>query len=152
MRWMTVLALIWGVGAQAQEAKAADSVDPSEVIREAGETSLDEFLWVNRPIIVFADTPADPRFVQQMQFIERDLDDLVERDVIVLTDTDPATLSPLREKLRPRGFMLVLVGKDGGVKLRKPLPWSVRELSRTIDKMPMRQQEVRDRRAEREGS
>jgi len=40
----------------------------------------------------------------------------------------------------------VLIGKDGGVKLRKPFPWSVRELSRSIDKMPMRQQELRDRR------
>jgi len=50
----------------------------------------------------------------------------------------------LRTKLRPRGFMLVLIGKDGGVKLRKPLPWDVRELSRTIDTMPMRQREMRD--------
>jgi hypothetical protein len=50
----------------------------------------------------------------------------------------------LRTKLRPRGFMVVLIGKDGGVKLRKPFPWDVREFSRSIDKMPMRQQELRD--------
>jgi hypothetical protein len=68
------------------------------------------------------------------------------RDVVVLTDTDPAARSPLRQKLRPRGFMLVLVGKDGGVKLRKPLPWTVREITRTIDKMPIRQREVEERR------
>ena len=46
----------------------------------------------------------------------------------------------------PRGFMLMLVGKDGQVYLRKPLPWSVREISRSIDKLPQRQQEIRDRR------
>ena len=42
--------------------------------------------------------------------------------------------------------MLVIIGKDGSVKQRKPLPWNVRELSRSIDKMPLRQQEMRDRR------
>ena len=40
----------------------------------------------------------------------------------------------------------VLIGKDGTVYLRKPFPWSVREISRSIDKMPLRQQEIRDRR------
>ena len=30
--------------------------------------------------------------------------------------------------------------------LRKPEPWAVRELTRNIDKLPLRQQEVRDRR------
>jgi hypothetical protein len=39
-----------------------------------------------------------------------------------------------------------LIGKDGGVKLRKASPWDVRELTRVVDKMPMRQREVRDRR------
>jgi len=38
-----------------------------------------------------------------------------------------------------------LIGKDGKVKLRKPRPWTVRELSRVIDKMPMRQQELKQR-------
>jgi len=35
-----------------------------------------------------------------------------------------------------------LIGKDGMVKLRKPFAWNMRELSRVIDKMPMRQQEI----------
>jgi hypothetical protein len=118
-----------------------------EVILEASDVVLEDFLWIKRPVVVFADSPADPRFVQQMQFLTRELDELVLRDVVIITDTDPAAQSALRTKLRPRGFMLVLIGKDGEVKLRKPLPWSVRELSRTIDKMPIRQQEIRDRRA-----
>ncbi|MCE8468096.1 DUF4174 domain-containing protein, partial [Rhodovulum sulfidophilum] len=32
------------------------------------------------------------------------------------------------------------------IKFRKPMPWNVREISRSIDKIPLRQQEVRDRR------
>jgi len=72
--------------------------------------------------------------------------ELAERDVIIVLDTNPAAKSALREKFRPRGFMLMLIGKDGQVYLRKPLPWNVREISRSIDKLPQRQQEVRDRR------
>ena len=62
----------------------------------------------------------------------------------MVTDTDPASQSALRETFRPRGFMMVLIGKDGQIKLRKPLPWDVREISRAIDKTPLRQQELRD--------
>ncbi|WP_425040837.1 DUF4174 domain-containing protein [Primorskyibacter sp. S187A] len=149
MRWILAMAMCFGMGASAEEAQ---DVDLAELIQPSGEHQLDEYLWVKRPIVVFSDSPADPRYVRQMQFLTERLDELAERDVVVLTDTDPTVLSPLREKLRPRGFMMVLIGKDGGIKLRKPLPFDVREISRTIDKMPMRQQEVRDRRAEREGS
>jgi len=69
-------------------------------------------------------------------------DALIEREVVIITDTDPDTLSPLRERLRPRDFMLVIMGKDGEVELRKPAPWPAREISRSIDKMPLRQQEI----------
>ena len=78
-----------------------------------------------------------------MDEILGELDRLVERDVALVVDTDPSDPSELRQRLRPRGFMLVLIGKDGQVKLRKPLPWTVRELSRSIDKMPMRLRELR---------
>ncbi|MEP2030943.1 MAG: DUF4174 domain-containing protein [Paracoccaceae bacterium] len=129
-------------------AGATGSIDDDglPLIRPADDSDLSEFLWTNRPVVVFADSPSDPRFVQQIELLERELEQLEDRDIVVLTDADPAANSPLRTKLRPRGFMLVLLGKDGGVRLRKPLPWSVRELSRVIDKMPIRQQEVRDRR------
>ena len=131
---------------------SAGATDPSMVdgdayLRPAEDSDLSEFLWINRPVIVFADTPADPRFQEQIKTLTEGAEMMIERDVVVLTDTDPDTLSPLRKKLRPRGFQLVLVGKDGSVKLRKPVPWSVREISRSIDKTPMRQREIRDRRA-----
>jgi len=111
---------------------------------EASETTLDEFLWLARPVVVFADSPADPRFAEQMTLIEDRISELTDRDVVVITDTDPAAKSAIRMKLRPRGFMIALVAKDGRVNLRKPTPWDVRELSRAIDKMPLRQQEIRD--------
>ena len=129
---------------------AADGSSTQEqgIIRSGEDSDLSEFLWIKRPIIVFADTPADPRFRQQMERLEAELHELETRDVVVLTDTDPGGDSALREKLRPRGFMVVLVGKDGLVYLRKPNPYTVREISRSIDKMPTRQREIRERRGD----
>ncbi|WP_270729329.1 DUF4174 domain-containing protein [Shimia sp. Alg240-R146] len=123
---------------------AEDAAEPS-LVRAASEVDLSDFLWINRPLAVFADTDRDPRFIQQMALIETLAHELAERDVVVLVDTDPDNPSALRTKLRPRGFMLVLIGKDGNPYLRKPFPWDVREISASIDKMPMRQQELRDR-------
>ena len=132
----------------AQSADEPSDLRIEEVILGSDVENLDEFVWIKRPLVVFADSPADPRFIQQMEFITDRLDELAERDVIVLTDTNPGGESALRERLHPRGFMLVLIGKDGTIYLRKPLPWDVREISRSIDKMPMRKQEIRDRRGD----
>jgi hypothetical protein len=93
---------------------------------------------------VFADSPNDPRFNEQMELLAARANDLAERDVVVMIDTAPSANSALRKKLRPRGFMLSLIGKDSGIKLRKPFPWDVRELSRAIDKMPVRKREIRE--------
>ncbi|MBL3570878.1 hypothetical protein BV509_07550 [Rhodovulum sulfidophilum] len=116
------------------------------VVLDAAGVRLSDFHWIARPVVVFADSPADPQYRTQMQLLTDRIDELAERDVVVIADTDPEAQTELRTKLRPRGFMLVLIGKDGGVKFRKPLPWNVREISRSIDKIPLRQQEIRDRR------
>ena len=118
--------------------------DPPELPLVAADAAdLKQFLWTKRPIVVFADSAADPHFIEQMAFLEADAAALVARDVVVIADTDPAAKSGLRAELRPRGFGLVLIDKDGEVKLRKPAPWSVREITRSIDKWPTRQQEIR---------
>lgn len=121
------------------------------VVLDAAETDLSDFLWVARPVVIFADTPNDPAFRRQLALLQARQDELIERDVVIVADTDPSARTAIRTKLRPRGFMLTLIGKDGGVKLRKPFPWDVRELTRQIDKMPIRRQEIIDRKASARG-
>ncbi len=128
------------------EADAATPVEPVFGIQDGSDVDLDTYRWTHRPVVVFADSPEDPRYQEQIAKLLEDVPALLDRDVIVFADTDPKARSALRQKLRPRGFMLVLIDKDGAVALRKPLPWSVRELTRTIDKMPMRLREVEERR------
>ena len=108
----------------------------------AADVVLADLLYLRRPVVVFADSPADPNFVRQMELIERALPALAERDVIVITDTDPAARSDIRRELRPRGFSLVLMDKDLRPVIRKPLPWDVREITHAIDKFPLRRQEI----------
>ena len=133
-----------GLFAVAASAQSAQEDVPESLIIPAETSDLSEFRWKKRPVVVFADDVNDPAFVEQIELLRARADELLIRDVVVLVDTDPAARSPLRLRMRPRGFMLVLVGKDGGIKLRKPFPWDVREISRSIDKMPMRQREIRE--------
>jgi Domain of unknown function (DUF4174) len=124
--------------AGADEAPAFAPVPAFEVVEA-------DLLFLRRPVIVFADSPNDPAFVRQMELLQRYYGELSARDVILITDTDPATASDLRKKLRPRGFSLVLMDKDWKPMIRKPLPWEGREIINSIDKMPIARSEALER-------
>lgn len=134
------LSLLVALPAAAQE-EEVDLVD-GLIILPASEITLDDFLWLNRVVVVFANTDRDPAFRKQIELLNVRPEDLAMREVVVLVDTDPDELSDARRKLRPRGFSLVLVDLDGRVILRKPAPWSVRELVRSIDKSTLRRDEI----------
>ncbi|MGP6085824.1 DUF4174 domain-containing protein [Antarctobacter jejuensis] len=138
-------ALLLSVFANTSAAQGAETAEPFEMIVPATETSLEDWLWIKRPVVVFADNAADPRYAEQMELLTERLDALAERDVVIITDTDPAAKTAIRQRLRPNGFMLVIMAKDGTIVIRKPAPWSEREISRSIDKLPLRQQELRAR-------
>lgn len=110
--------------------------------QDAPAPTLDELRGQSRVAVVFADSPGDPKFVQQMAWLDADPGPLAERRVVVLTDTDPKANGPLRQRLRPVGFGVVLIDLDGTVATRRPLPTTVRELSNFIDRMPSRRQET----------
>lgn len=144
---IAVLALVPPVMAQTQAvapqpAAAGDVIDDALAPRDAADVTLEAFLWTARPLIVFADSPADPRFREQMALLAARPEPLLERDVVIIVDTDPAAASPMRQALRPRGFSLVIVQKDGRVGLRRPSPRDVREIVRGIDNFALRQEEL----------
>jgi hypothetical protein len=126
----------------ATESLAPESLAPIRAI----DVTPDSFLWQKRPILVFADTADDPNFLRQIELLARDPADLIERDAVVIIDTDPQLRSAFRLKLRPRGFSLVILDKDGAPELRKPMPWTSREITRAIDKFPLRRQEMLEQR------
>lgn len=133
-----VIAAVLPVAGPAQDVPAVGPVPAEGLV-------LADFLWQRRPVVVFADRPDDPQFIRQMAQIQAGLAELDDRDVVVITDTDPAALSDARRQLRPRGFSLVLMDKDGQVKRRQPSPWSLREITHTIDRFPLRREEMLER-------
>ena len=119
--------------------------EPALIPVPATEVAEDEWRYLRRPVIIFADTPHDPNFIRQMEMLPRVLDALALRDVLLVTDTDPAAGSDLRKRLRPRGFSLVIMDKDWGSAIRKPLPWDGREIVNAIDRMPIARSEALER-------
>lgn len=108
----------------------------------AEDDPLAQYKWEARPVIVFADSDKDPRFQKQVSALSARSDDMAERDVVILLDTDPDADSALRRKFRPRDFQILLIGKDGQIKLRRPHPITAEDLNRQIDRMPMRRREM----------
>lgn len=99
---------------------------------------LNPYRWHNRPLVIFAPSKSDTAYVEQMAMLEKNKTALADRDIIVLTDTSPSDKGQLRRQLNPKGFEVVLVGKDGGMKMRKTTPLNTEVLFSTIDQMPMR--------------
>jgi Domain of unknown function (DUF4174) len=133
-----VLAMLFPISASAQATTPEGPVNAADVV-------LADLLYVNRAVIVFADSPQDPNFIRQMELLARNPAALAERDTLLIVDTDPDARTEVRRKFRPRGFSLVLVEKDGTAVIRKPLPWEMREITNAIDKFPTRRQEVLER-------
>lgn len=142
-----IFAVFFGItilssSATAGETLAAWQANPSRIF-STSDVDLSDMVWVARPLVIFTNSPLDPTFKEQMALLQEGLDMILERDVMIVVDTNPKLKTALRKNLRPKGFVWVLIGKDGSVKLRKPFAWNMREISRVIDKMPMRQQEIK---------
>ena len=105
---------------------------------------LDAYRWENRPVLIFAASADDPDYRTQRDALEGAAEGLRDRAIVVLSDTRPGDGGALRRRLGPRGFELLLFGKDGGLKLRETRPVSAEALFATIDAMPMRRREMSD--------
>jgi hypothetical protein len=104
----------------------------------AASPTLAQMRWERRVLIVAAPSPQDPSHLREGgRGGERDLTivEIVGDQVRGVGDSAPA----LRRKFRlPATFTAILIGKDGGEKLRSAHPFPAAVLERTIDAMPMR--------------
>lgn len=124
----------------------------------AGGDALDGFRWRNRVVVVFANSHDDEAMNRQQRVLRNARADLLDRDVVVITAGDDRveidgvrSEAPNAERLRrvhgvpPGSFQVLLIGKDGGVKLRAAEPIAIDELFALIDAMPMRRREIHER-------
>ncbi len=127
--------------------------------QEMNPFDLDDLRWKHRVLIVFAPDDSHPAYRQLEASLHNSMRDFEDRDMVLVSvfgesvtrsDSvvvqDAAALS-LRERfdVATTSFEVVLVGKDGGVKLRADDPDVLSEIYALIDTMPMRRREMRSR-------
>lgn len=119
---------------------------------------LDKYRWKRRLLLVFAPVKPHPSLVVQRKRLKEATAGLKEREVTVVEVVQDSVFvnGQLAIELNAKAlrknfdttiveFKVVLIGKDGGEKLRRSDPVQVDDLFKTIDAMPMRQQELRQR-------
>lgn len=118
--------------------------------------------WKNRIIIVKTKDANNLAFLKQMHEFKDEKNGLLDRKLVLYkivgkrfsftnfkTDyTEFQRISTIRDnpiyKL-DSDFKILLIGLDGGIKLDQPEVLSLKKLFDTIDAMPMRQNELRNR-------
>ncbi|MBE7183329.1 MAG: DUF4174 domain-containing protein [Methylobacterium mesophilicum] len=122
----------------------------------AAASPIDNLQWKKRVVIVFGLDEA--QVDRQLNGMLADREALAERELVLIHvdgeavavpfgDVDPPRAGALREAFRVSPdipFTVILVGKDGGEKLRQTEPVSPEDIFSLIDSMPMRQSETRD--------
>ena len=125
--------------------------------RDALSMDLNQFQWKNRLLFIFAPQEGDEVFQALQSEMLTLPGEISERDLVVFkifetgpsfmetSRIDPQTAAAIRTKFAaPLGqFTCILVGKDGGVKLKRHAPVKLEEIFGLIDAMPMRREEMR---------
>ena len=101
----------------------------------------------SRVVLVLA-ARDDAGLAEQEHLLASDPAGVTERN-LVLVVPDGSERDELRQRynVAPDAFAALLIGKDGGVKLRSGRPFALHALFDAIDAMPMRQDEMRRRAA-----
>ena len=126
----------------------------NSVAMEASEI-MQALQWHHRVLIIFTPGADDAQFKEQNAMLKTQQAGLAERDMVIIRVVDTAAVSidgkqhaatinsfHKRYDVQPHHFRVVLVGKDGTVKLDQGEPVNTDALFTLIDAMPMRQYEM----------
>ncbi len=124
--------------------------------QQSGLTTLAALKVHMRPLLVFAPRPNDPQLEIQIRTLNEHAAEAQERDLVAIglpyqnpsptplqLSSDEAEAARRKFHVAPTDFLVILIGKDGGAKLRSTKPLSMNKLSAAIDAMPMRQDEIK---------
>lgn len=122
----------------------------------AAAAELSAYRWERRPLLLFAPTDNDPRLVETLSRIEASRCDFVSREMVlgvVVTegnstldsqaiDADESQALTNQYAIGESAFSVLLIGKDGGEKLRVNEVPDLQTIYTVIDGMPMRSREM----------
>jgi hypothetical protein len=120
------------------------------------DLDLDALRWKNRVLVLFSPSESDASFQSQKKGLASSAEEVLDRELMILEIVDQGqsragnqllsekAVQDIRKRLGVLGgsFQILLIGKDGGVKLRSSEPVSTKDLFGLIDSMPMRRQEM----------
>lgn len=120
------------------------------------DLDLDSLRWKNRVLVILSPTESDLSFQLQKEELASSSEGVLERDLMILEILEHGesrvgnqilsgkSVQAIRKRLgvQTGPFQVLLIGKDGGVKLRSQEPVSMKDLFGLIDSMPMRRQET----------
>ena len=143
---------------QSQSSEATNVAETSDRSQRI-DFKLSDYQWQHRILLIFAPSTSSANYRQQMQAWQTNAAGTQDRDLKLVqilgtgeSQVDEQPISPesaerLRQQfeLTPDEFAVILVGKDGTEKQRSQTPTDLAVLFRTIDAMPMRQQEMQSR-------
>lgn len=123
------------------------------------DADLTKYQWKNRVLLLFSPAESHNPYMAFDRILSKRLVEVRDRDLIVFRIFEKGTsrlgnqtLAPeigegLRRRFKVKTDILtvVLIGKDGGVKLVREQKTDLQEIFDLIDSMPMRQQEMREK-------
>lgn len=113
--------------------------------------------WKNRVLLVISDNKSNVDFANQTQLLKDKSLELIERKLIVYQITKNAysynynqswilsTKLYRKHNKEKATFKVILIGLDGGIKLKQTSILSEKKLFTIIDGMPMRKQELKNK-------
>ena len=129
--------------------------------RDAAAQALDftRYQWKNRLLFIFAPNHYHTAFDPLHKSLAAQGAEVSERDLVVFEILESASSNSdeapddsvsahfLRQKfgVRPGDFRVLLIGKDGGIKLDRNDRTELKEIFDLIDSMPMRREEMRQK-------
>ncbi|MBT8436488.1 MAG: DUF4174 domain-containing protein [Gammaproteobacteria bacterium] len=120
---------------------------------------LEDYVWQHRVLLIFTPDPRHSEFVAQQEILAGAAAGLIERDLVVLRMTPgndvkigPKTSPGISSdrlyrdfSIDPETFRVLLIGKDGTLKLTRSAALATEVLFNLIDSMPMRQLEMQNK-------
>lgn len=106
----------------------------------------------HREILLVVQRMDDPDLLIQKKILQADEEGLTERDIIITLITPESDKKRFEKLLKNgQGFLFILIGKDGGIKLSSDKPVTLEQLFALIDSMPMRRYEVKTKTSSSKG-
>jgi hypothetical protein len=120
---------------------------------------LTQFQWKNRLLFLFAPNRSHPFYKHLHRQIIDQKSEVEDRDLVIFsvllqgpsqmnaTAINRQEADSIRQRfmIPPQEFSLILIGKDGGIKLKRNDQVDLAEVFELIDSMPMRQNEMRQK-------